>query len=628
MYQQNLPAYKGCGWIQRLTLLGLLVAVIWLLNGCGGGGSVAALSGSDDLTGEVMVTMTDAEGDFSTYTVDVSSITLQKDDGSIVETLPNSVQLDFTRYVDMTELITAAQVPNGSYIGGSITLDYSNADVQVEVAGEAVPATVTDEAGSPLTLYTLDLRLEDQRRLVVAPGRPALLSVDFDLAASHVVETSTSVPTVTAAPFLMADIEPVDEKVLRVRGLLIEVNIDESYYTVRLRPWHRPDGNFGRARVNVTHSTELEVNGESYLGIDGLRAMGALGGSIPTVAHGTLDVANREYTAERVLAGDSVPGDRFDAVFGSVTARVDNTLIVRGATVVRRSGSVVFNDDVTISISENTFVKKPGQSGINQGIGAISVGQRVTVLGQVTSDPAFPGLEMDASEGRIHMRYTRLIGTAHSVLPGQINMELLGIDRRRVSRFDFTGTGISPELDADPADYEVSTDSLNLDFVVPQTPLRVIGFVNPFGEAPADFAGRTVVDIAIARAMLGVGWGSAGTTAPFVQMDPVGLVIDLDNPDLGERHHIRIGDRLIDLHELSASPTIVGNAEGQRRFSILQGDRVQIFRDFDRFVTTLSELLNGSTVMRSMHAQGAYDVQTNTIQVRKAGVHLQTADFL
>ncbi|MDP6149987.1 MAG: hypothetical protein QGH46_02005, partial [Gammaproteobacteria bacterium] len=58
MYQQNLPAYKGCGWIQRLTLLGLLVAVIWLLNGCGGGGSVAALSGSDDLTGEVMVTMT------------------------------------------------------------------------------------------------------------------------------------------------------------------------------------------------------------------------------------------------------------------------------------------------------------------------------------------------------------------------------------------------------------------------------------------------------------------------------------------------------------------------------------------------------------------------------------------
>jgi transcriptional regulator of nitric oxide reductase len=140
------------------------------------------------------------------------------------------------------------------------------------------------------------------------------------------------------------------------------------------------------------------------LGIDGLRAMGALGGSIPTVAHGTLDVANREYTAERVLAGDSVPGDRFDAVFGSVTARVDNTLIVRGATVVRRSGSVVFNDDVTISISENTFVKKPGQSGINQGIGAISVGQRVTVLGQVTSDPAFPGLEMDASEGRIHMR--------------------------------------------------------------------------------------------------------------------------------------------------------------------------------------------------------------------------------
>ncbi len=250
MYQQNLPARKSRESSRRMALLSLLVAGLWLLGGCGGSGGVPiAATGAGADTGEVLITLTDAEGDFVTYTIDVASITLEKANGTIVETLPNTTRLDFAQYVDLTELITSAQIPNGTYIGGSITLDYSNADIQVEVDGAAVPAAVTDEAGNPLDVYTLDLRLEDQRPLVVAPGRPALLSIDFDLAASHRVDTSATVPAVTAAPFLIADIEPVDEKDLRVRGPLIDVNVDESFYTVRLRPWHRHDGDFGRARV-------------------------------------------------------------------------------------------------------------------------------------------------------------------------------------------------------------------------------------------------------------------------------------------------------------------------------------------------------------------------------------------
>ncbi len=379
-------------------------------------------------------------------------------------------------------------------------------------------------------------------------------------------------------------------------------------------------------REYVTDATEYEVNGESYVGMDGLRAMSTLDEGTATVALGTLEVSDRKFTAAQVFAGDSVAGDRFDAVFGNVTARRGNILTVRGATVVRRSGSVVFNDDVTITIGDNTVVKKAGQSGVDQGIRAISIGQRVVVLGTVTSNPAFSGLEMDATEGRVRMRYTRLIGVANSVLPGQLNMELMGIDRRRVALFDFTGTGISPAVDADPADYEVATGSLNLDFVIPQTPVRVTGFVRPFGAAPADFEGRTVIDVAIARAILGVGWGVGGTTAPFLQMDPAGLVIDLDNPDVGVRHHIRIGDVIIDLNELPASPTIVGKDTDRRRFAILQGHRVQVFRDFDRFVETLTSLLDGSTVMRSMYAQGAYDTVNNTVEAHIIGVYLKSAD--
>ncbi|RMF96424.1 MAG: metallophosphoesterase, partial [Gammaproteobacteria bacterium] len=492
MYQQKLPAgpASGPGWRVLLAALGLGIA--WLLQGCGGGGGGVADVGADPGSGEVLVTLTDAEGDFVTYTVDITSLRLEHANGTLVETLPQTTRLDFAQYVDLTELLTAAQVPNGRYVGGSITLDYSNADIQVEVGGVAVPATVVDQAGQPLSSYTLELRLDEGRPLVVAPGLPALLNIDFDLAASHEVDTSAPVPTATASPFLLADIEPVDEKELRARGPLRAVNIDDMYYAIRLRPWHHRVGDYGRAKIHVRDDTEFEVNGETWLGADGLRALEAAGVGTPTVALGILDVSERKFTASRVLAGDSVPGERFDAVFGNVTARNGNVLTVRGATVVPRAGSVIFNDDVEITVSDDTVVRKPGEPGVNQGIGAVSVGQRVVVLGEVTSNPALPGLTMDATQGRIRMRYTQLFGLANSVVPGQINIDLRSIDRRRIALFDFSGTGMTPDVDADPTDYEVTTATLDTSFVVPQTPVQVAGFVRPFGEAPPDFEGRTV----------------------------------------------------------------------------------------------------------------------------------------
>ncbi len=618
--------WKYLRWRLRRLLSGTaLLLTVLLVAGCGGGsGSSAGLETNAD-SGEVLIALTDAQGDFVTYTVDIASITLERADGKIVETLPNAARIDFAQYVELTELFTAAQVPNGRYVGGSITLDYSTADVQVEVDGMATPAVVKDENGDALMVYSLDLKLENDHPLVVAVGRPALLTIDFDLAASHEVDTSPAEPIVTAAPFLIADVEPVDEKDLRVRGALRAVNLDESTYAVRLRPWYRRLGDFGPALVHINDATEFEVDGESYVGQDGLVAMDGLETGSLTVALGTLDLAERQYTAHRVIAGDSVAGARHDAVFGNVIARRENLLTVRGATVVPRSGSVIFNDDVEIEIGENTLVKKAGEPGVQQRIAAVSVGQRVAVFGELTSNPAFPGLTMDATDGRVRMRYTRLFGAANTVIPGQLNMELHAIDRRRVSLFDFTGTGLDESLDADPRDYEIATGNLNTGFVIPGTPVQVRGFANTFGEAPPDFEGRTVIDIALARAHLGVGWGVAGTTAPFLVADPNGIVIDLENPDLGSRHHIRLGDVVIDLKDLHASPTIVGKRDGRRRFAIKQGHRVQVFRDFSRFMNTLNLLLDGSTHMRSMHAKGAYHTVENTLTASVIGVYLKSA---
>ena len=95
--------------------------------------------------------------------------------------------------------------------------------------------------------------------------------------------------------------------------------------------------------------------------------------------------------------------------------------------------------------------------------------------------------------------------------------------------FDFAGTGTATASDADPNNYEVLTGKLSLANRSAGEAAKVIGFVTPFGSAPPDFVGSTVIDRLDLPAMLGIGWGASGTTAPFVSMNPTGLVIDITN---------------------------------------------------------------------------------------------------
>jgi hypothetical protein len=144
--------------------------------------------------------------------VDVVSLSLRKADGTIVQALPTRQRVDFAGLVDLTELVTAATIPNGTYVRASIRLDYANADVSVEVNGAPVAATVVNASGQPLGVVDLDLMLDNRNHVTIAPGIPALLQRDFDLAASHEVDITTVPVTAVARPFVVATIEPVEDK--------------------------------------------------------------------------------------------------------------------------------------------------------------------------------------------------------------------------------------------------------------------------------------------------------------------------------------------------------------------------------------------------------------------------------
>ena len=60
-------------------------------------------------------------------------------------------------------------------------------------------------------------------------------------------------------------------------------------------------------------------------------------------------------------------------------------------------------------------------------------------------------------------------------------------------------------------------------------------------------------------------------------------------------------------------------------YGILQNGQVQVFLDFNRFVTELTQMLDGSTSVLRMHALGDYDAGTNTLAVKRITVQLESA---
>jgi len=612
-------------WTRVRALLWTFLASMPLaLAGCGGGSDGGGSGNNppptaactDSTCGEVRIALTDADGDFLSYAVDVVSIRLERANGDIVETLPLSQRVDFADLVDVTEFVTAATIPNGRYERATLRLDYSDAAVSVELGGAPAEATVVGEDGNPLGVVDLDIELDNANHVVIAPGVPALLQLDFDLAASHTLDLATLPVTAVADPVLIASIEPLDEREFRLRGPLVRVDEAGGSYVIDLRPFNHPNARLGRFEIETTADTAFEVDGIELDQAAALAAMADLGVGAPTAAHGVYDVDARTFTADRVLAGDSVPGSQFDVVIGNVMARDGDTLTVRGGTVIRRDDSIVFaRGDITVLIGPETGVTKEWGGGVPLDTGAISIGQRIHALG-VASVPASAdaALTLDATDGRVRLHRTRVSGMVVDALPGQVTLDLFAIDGRNPDAFDFSGTGVSAATDADPDAYEIATGVLDVAGFDPGNPAGALGFVTPFGAAPPDFEARTIVDYEEVRALLGVGWGVEGTSAPFLSMGPEGLVIDPANPQLGERKWLKIGDRLIDITTLP-SPLTVAPTDGRpRAYAVAQFRRVEIYRDFARFAERVAELLGGGSTLRALHARGLYAGGATTLE--------------
>ena len=609
--------------ILTLLCLGLI------LTACGSGGDSTLTTGtattscaqptSQDPQGCVYVGITDAPGDFLTYTVNVSSLQLTRADGMTVQMLPNAVSVDFAQYSNLTEFLTGVSMPPGNYVSGSITLDYNGANIEVQDAnGNAVQVTPVDQNGNPITgNLTLTINPDSQGVLHVAPGIPRLFNVDFNLAASNIVNLNND--SVTVEPFLDAQVNPAIGKVIRMRGPLASVNTGNSSYVIGLRPFYTSlngGGNpYGQMTVYTTANTVYEINQAGYVGSAGLTALQAAGPTTATVARGTFDFNTNHYIATEVDAGSSVPGGTLDAARGVVLGVSGTTVTLRGATIIRSDQSVIFADDVAVTVGANTKVHEESDPSGTFAINDISVGQRVLVFGTVTnSNPTT--LALDSSNGLVRMEYTRLDAVFNGPDGSGTGMlvNVQSFEGRPVNLFNFTGTN------SNPASYDVVLNGLSDANFTANDPVVTYGFVTPFGSAPPDFSAKSVADFATANARLGIYWGSAGTSQPFNSIDPVnGIVLNLSGAPIPVFDDLRRGGIVVALTTLPASPTIVGNSAGGD-FAILQNGTVEVHASFGDFVTDLTSRLSAGGSVVGFWGMGGFNSSSNTLTANKIAV--------
>ena len=600
----------------------------------GGTALLASCSGYDNITyGTAVVTMSDVSGDFSSYIVNIDSITLTRSDGIVVEPLAQPESVDLVKLHDLGELVEAPAVPIGTYTTLVLTLDFGAPDITVNVNGVPTLVTPVDTTGAAMTLATLTVTFDPANQLVINAGVCTRLAIDINLAASNTIDMSTSPPTVTVHPFMTATVAPADQTVMRARGIYVLAQPASSDYIVNMRPFNDLISALGALTVNTTSSTYFNINGVVYTGAAGLTAMQQqLQVSTPIAAYGTLGsfaTITPSFNATAVYAGTSLENPLADFLTGTVSAVSGNTLTVHGASYLSRVGAPGVVANVPVSVSSSTIVTEDGVAASGLGTQSISVGQLITASGQGTAD-SNNNLALDATgtaagvpPGTIRLQPTSVWGTLNSAVPGSMTLNVLSIGDYGVSAFNFAGTGTDSANDAAAASYAVNTGALDESATPAGILLETVGLVTPFGTAPPDFTASSVTLGTAATQTLVVEWENGGAASPFSSASSAGLVVDLTNANLSPTiRYIATGPTRTDITTLPASPNIVFASGIPLTLAVGGVTAISVFNSPSGFATGLSSALNGTNLVYRLVCVGQYSSATNTFTATQVAVNL------
>jgi hypothetical protein len=602
--------------------------------------ALAALAACNG-TAVVTMTSTASTDNFLAYRVGLVSVQLQSGGGkSGLAILPASTTVDLAKLTDVSEVLGAPGVAKGTYTRALITLDYSSAQIVYDNGSvNGVPLAAVDANGRLLDQVQLTVTLDPSASFTVSSRGTSQLSLDFNLAASNVVDLSRA--TVTVTPMMAASAMPIDVKPVRIRGPLMSVGNSAltsagASFTMGIMPFNSSTNGTGQLAVVPNDATAYEINGIESTGSVGLGQLGGLSTGTTAVAYVTMTPANSAtttpiaasaatapanptsalFTATQVLAGGSVQAAGLeDRVSGIVLARSGDIVAVEDATLVGADGTDTFLVGTTdVILGPNTLVTVFGQGGggtVLNGPQLVSVGSAIDAFGVATVATLATGeisgnATLDASAGQIRLDPTTASGLITAAGSGTLNLNLASLGGRSVGPFEFAGTGISATR------YVVNTGTLDLANSTLGVPVIVTGFPNSFGVTPPDFTASTLLDPTTIQAEMVVDW-SAGTTAPFAALGSSAISVDAHNRSIGPRHQIQIGAQTIDVVGLASNPSIVPNtASSNMVFTVghASSGTTESFNTYAAFVARLQAELNGTTRVTGMTAVGQYTAST------------------
>ncbi len=551
------------------------------------------------------VTVTNGSGSygnnvrFASYVVNVDSITLTDTVGNTYTAIATVEPVDFVKLGNVAELWGSATIPADTYVSATITLDYTDAAVSLLVDGVPTAATVVLPGDATLTTTSVTVEFDQNNLLVISNSLSTTnaqrLALDFDLAASNLVNLSTSPATVTATPFFRIAPQAADSRLIRIRGPLINSNTTTGTYSVYERPFYDEVNNIGSISIFTTPNTIYTVNGVTYSGSDGLDALTQVSAGVTATeaytsfavtpstqnAQGQPTGTAGKFTASYSVVGGSLETNYTENIEGDVIARSGNTLTLTnatlaGATVSLPEGYFEFLNGTTtanVLIGPTTIVTAEGNAARpHLDYTAIAVGQHITAIGVYTSTGA-DNVTINAvsqttgsTSGQVRIQSTQLYGTFNGVTADGLSLDLLAIDDIPVSEFQFTGDGATGAQNPVASAYLVDTSAAaapTLSSLAAATPLWIDGFANTFGAAPPDFlaypnlkrapiAGPSAVNQQTAvPASLQVVWKSPGTTAPFSSSSSTALTINTANSTL-QSAIIQVGYATLQLASLGS----------------------------------------------------------------------------
>ena len=588
--------------MKPLKLIGLVFGLSSLLvfTGCGSSGSTTEEPGTLELA------ITDAEEDFLSYKIELDAVTLNRRDGSKVDILPLSTEIDFVQYQELTELFAVMSVPSGIYESITLSLDYENSNIVIQdESGVSYTASVVDSEGTAVTKFEVELSLDNDKPLVINPRKLSQLTLDLDLAASNTIE-SFDPPVVSVEPFMLATAELDKEREHRVRGLMSSVNTEEQRVTLDVRPMRLRQGEFGQFTFAVNTDTKYEINGVEYSAETGLSSLASLSVSTPVVAFGVnIKEDDLPYLASQVIAGTSVPWNNHDVLKGTITARTDNTITIQGAVIEAAGQAGHFRQSVAMTVSEDSIVTgyRLGDADISN----LSIGQEILALGSYDQSAS----SFNATEGAIRMKLNRLIGEVVQASP--LVVDLSHINKRPVALFDFAGTGVSELDNADPSNYDINTSSLDLSGIETNEWLQVRGYPTAFGSAPDDFDALSILNPEFSShpAKLIVNWNSDTEASLNTQNQ----VLNLNTAEARSKLHLVgvPGSAALDMNVA----TISGTGKTGLYAILSRGEGIHLYREFSEFIIAINRYLELGFTAKHLTAAGQYSDSTDNLSATK-----------